>query len=160
MTWERAAEMPQKQAQPELALTCAENAIKRIRPRANAGAASLTNRANSFQIVNIPFSSLGRKLLQTRIHGFLARDQFGHGQEHGAERSVHFADGDDGFHHFGQRRHTLAELGHDHRPLTSVCTARLRSINEREHLLSIGNALDDARNGNDFAGKIAGIGGE
>ena len=30
MTWERAAEMLQKQAQPELALTCAENAIKRI----------------------------------------------------------------------------------------------------------------------------------
>jgi tetratricopeptide (TPR) repeat protein len=28
MTWERAAEMLQKQAQPELALTCAENAIK------------------------------------------------------------------------------------------------------------------------------------
>jgi predicted HTH domain antitoxin len=30
MTWERAAEMLQKQAQPELALTCAESAIKRI----------------------------------------------------------------------------------------------------------------------------------
>ena len=36
MTWERAAEMVQKQAQPELALTCAENAIKRIQELTSA----------------------------------------------------------------------------------------------------------------------------
>jgi hypothetical protein len=30
MAWERVAEMLQKQAQPALALTCAESAIKRI----------------------------------------------------------------------------------------------------------------------------------
>ena len=106
------------------------------------------------------FSYLAESCFKRASIGFLARDQFGHGHAHGGEDSVHFTNGDDGFHRFGQRCHALAELGHDHRPLTAICTARLGRINEREHLLCFGNTLDDARDGNDFAGIIAGIGGE
>jgi hypothetical protein len=115
--------------------------------------------ANSFQIVNIPISSCGRELLQ-RVHGFLALDQFCLGYTHGGCGSVHLPMASDRFCRFGQRCHDLAKLGHNHRPLTTICTARLGSLNEREHLLNLGNALDYARDGNDFSGIIAEFRGE
>jgi hypothetical protein len=48
-------------------------------------------------------------------------------------------------------------LGYVHRPLTAICTVFLGSFNEREHFLSLGSALDDAQDGNDFAGIVAGL---
>ena len=130
-----------------------------ISPRANAGAASLTNqrirsRSSIFLFLHVAESCFSRASTAPCLRPALSRLHARRVRKCPLCRSPRQVLS------LWAALSRLGQLGPQSSPADNHLHSRLGSLNEREHLLNLGNALDYARDGNDFADIIVEFRGE